>query len=207
MSSGATLHAANISVKNLSWSASASGNCWTGMTSSGSRCAAIDATLTIAAPSAAVAKKASFTFTVPSALVFITYSASPMLGLTPAVWMTALTVPSAAAASNTRSTAARSVTSALTIRAAMPRSPRAVAAASSRSCRTSHNITVWSRPTTLAVASPMPPAPPVITVTCVMACTVYRRIRGPASGLGSWHFRGQYQRPAVQADRPAYNGY
>jgi hypothetical protein len=51
---------------------------------SGSMCAAIDATLTIAAPSPAAAKKLSPTLTVPIALVRMTYSADPMLGLTPA---------------------------------------------------------------------------------------------------------------------------
>ena len=52
---------------------------------SGNMCAAIDATLTIAAPSPARAKKASLTLSVPIALVRMTYSAEPMLGLTPAV--------------------------------------------------------------------------------------------------------------------------
>jgi hypothetical protein len=42
------------------------------MISSGSMCDAIDATLTIAAPSPAVRKKTSLTLTVPSALVRMT---------------------------------------------------------------------------------------------------------------------------------------
>ena len=58
----------------------------------------------------------------------------------------------------------------------------AAAAASRRSCRTSHNTTAWSRPTTLAVADPMPPAPPVITVTRVMASTVYGATAHPRAG-------------------------
>ena len=67
--------------------------------------AAIDATLTIAEPSAAVPWKTSLTLSVPMALVRMTYSASPMLGLTPAVWITAARVPRPAAVSNSRATA------------------------------------------------------------------------------------------------------
>ncbi len=81
---------------------------------SGSMWAAIDATLTIAEPSPAVPKKTSLTLTVPIALVRMTYSASPMLGLTPAVWITEATVPRPDAVSNSPSTASRSVTSQLT---------------------------------------------------------------------------------------------
>lgn len=50
-------------------SCSAKGNFPAGISSSGSRCAAIDATLTIAAPSGATAQKTSLTLSVPIALV------------------------------------------------------------------------------------------------------------------------------------------
>jgi hypothetical protein len=63
-------HAASMPVVNAS--ASASGNCRAGTISSGSMWAAIEATLTIAAPSPAVPKKTSLTLSVPSALVLIT---------------------------------------------------------------------------------------------------------------------------------------
>ena len=53
-------------------SCSACGNCFVGTMLSGNMWAAIDATLTIAVPSPAIAKKASLTLTVPSALVLIT---------------------------------------------------------------------------------------------------------------------------------------
>jgi hypothetical protein len=96
-----------------------------------------------------------------------------MLGLTPAVWITAETVPSAAAVPKSRTTAFRSVTSQLTIVGVMPSCFNVEAAPSSRSCRTSASTTAWSLPTILAVATPMPPAPPVITVTRLMPWTVY----------------------------------
>ncbi len=138
-------------------------------------CDAIEATLTIAAPSAAAAKKTSLTFSVPSALVVMTYSASPMLGLTPAVWMTDTMSPSSAAVRNSCSTADRSVTSQLTSVALMPSASSVPAASSKRSCRTSASTSVWSRPRILAVATPMPPAPPVITDTRLITGTIYGR--------------------------------
>ncbi len=61
------------------------------------------------------------TLTVPTALVRMTYSASPMLGLTPAVWITEATVPSPDAVSSSPSTACRSVTSQLTALKVIPR--------------------------------------------------------------------------------------
>ena len=90
-----------------------------------------------------------------------------MLGLTPAVWMTDATGPRPDAVSNNFSTACRSVTSQLTAVALIPRSASVLAASSKRSCLTSQRTTVWSRPTTLAVARPMPPAP-VMTTTELM---------------------------------------
>ena len=66
------------------------------------------------------------TLTVPTALILMTYSASPMLGLTPAVWMTEATVPSPDAVSISPSTACRSVTSQLTALQVIPR-PSSVA--------------------------------------------------------------------------------
>ena len=121
--------------------------------------------MTIAEPSPAAAKKTSLTLSVPSALVLMTWSASPMLGLTPAVWITEATVPRPDAVSSSAATDGRSVTSQLTTVALTPRSFSVAAAASSRSCLTSQRTTVWSRPTIFAVARPMPPAPPVITDT------------------------------------------
>ena len=53
-------------------SRSASGNRSDGISSSGSMCAAIDATFTIAAPAPAASKKTSSTLTVPTALVRMT---------------------------------------------------------------------------------------------------------------------------------------
>ena len=88
-----------------------------------------------------------------------------MLGLTPAVWITETSSPSPLAVSKTAPTASGSVTSAGTPVAEIPRSFSAATAASSRSARTSASTTAWSRPTMAAVAVPMPPAPPVITVT------------------------------------------
>jgi hypothetical protein len=64
--------AASIAAMKASSSVSAVGNCAVGISSSGMMWAAIDATLTIAAPSAAAAKKTSLTLSVPSALVLIT---------------------------------------------------------------------------------------------------------------------------------------
>ena len=164
-SSGTMSHAVSMSFMKASWSRRASGNCAVGISSSGIRWAAIDATLTMAEPSPAAPKKTSLTLSVPIALVRMTYSASPMLGLTPAVWITDATVPSPDAVSNSRPTAPRSVTSQLTTVGVIPTSFSAAAAPSSRSCLTSARTTVWARPTILAVARPMPPAPPVITVT------------------------------------------
>ena len=105
-----------------------------------------------------------------------------MLGLTPAVWITEATVPRPAAVSKNPVTAARSVTSQLTAVGVIPSSCSTAAAASSRSCRTSQSTTVWSRPTILAVARPIPPAPPVITVT--------RLIRGPYTASADVTHRG-----------------
>ena len=83
-SSGKTLHANIISFMKASSSSRACGNFAVGTMFSGNMWAAIDATLTIAKPSPAIRKKPSLTLTVPIALVFMTSSASPMLGLTPA---------------------------------------------------------------------------------------------------------------------------
>src|SRR5690606_33810928 len=144
-------------------------------------CAAIEATLTIAAPAPAVRRKASLTWTVPTALVRMTYSALPMLGLTPAVWITEASSPIPAVSLNSRSTACGSVTSQCTGVAVMPSSRSTAAAVSSRSCRTSHSTTACSRPTTRAVACPIPPAPPVMTDTEDMTVNLYWP-RGPAPG-------------------------
>ena len=88
-----------------------------------------------------------------------------MLGLTPAVWITEATVPSADAVSSKPVDGLPVGDVAVDGGAVMPRSSSAAAAASSRSCLTSQRTTGWSRPTIFAVASPMPPAPPVMTET------------------------------------------
>lgn len=86
-----------------------------------------------------------------------------MLGLTPAVWITEVTGPIAPAVLNSSTTAGRSVMSQLISRTSRP--SNSAPTASRRSCRTSQSTTGCSRPTILAVASPIPPAPPVITET------------------------------------------
>ena len=71
-SSGTMLHADIMSSMKASSSCNASGKRAVGIRLSGSMWAAIDATLTIAEPSAAVPKKTSLTLSVPSALVLMT---------------------------------------------------------------------------------------------------------------------------------------
>ena len=100
----------------------------------------------------------------------MTYSAEPMLGLTPAVWITEATVPR-------RERGLEQAVDRLAVgdvavdgRDGDRRGRPAFSTASSRrSCRTSQRTRVWSRPTTFAVARPMPPAPPVMTATLLMA--------------------------------------
>ena len=67
----------------------------------------------------------------------------------------------------------------------------------SRSCLTSPRTSAWSRPTTLAVATPMPPAPPVMTDT--------RFIRGPYTGSDFGCRRGSFHRlrPGDMSSRPS----
>src|SRR5262249_15438252 len=83
----------------------------------------------------------------------------------PAVWMTEATGPTAVDASTSSATDFWSVMSQTTAVHPMSASLSAATAASNRSWLTSQMTTGCSRPTIFAAASPIPPAPPVMTVT------------------------------------------
>jgi len=139
-----------------------------GITIRGTKYAAMDATLTLTNPSWACGKNASLTLTVPTALIFMISSAEPILGLTPAVWINDTTVPSEVALWINPATESRSVMSHRTTTASIASPRNASIAVLRRSALTSQITTGCSRTTIFAVASPIPPAPPVMTDTSVI---------------------------------------